>query len=344
MCVKRPVFLTSLVVLVWLRDMNSRLILSIVLSLLALAAPPTSVQARDKNPGGVAYGPGALAFAAGFIRTEMPTVGRVTQAYDYRSILGKGDFIYIKMRNPEEVNLGAQYTIYRRMHSVFHPLSHRYLGDLISVVAVARVTNLDQDMATARIERAYSSVSPGDALMPFEPPPKPEAPSAEQVLPETPGTIVDFHVLRTLIGQNNIVFLDWGRDDGLRLGDVLDVYRVRPRVPPRQIGEVQIVALEDRTATAQVKRAVIPILLGDRILPRETARDIAHQLELPPRPGETPPPAPPRPIEELEPAGEPPPDGTTGAPPSEPPSATPPVKPTEPPVELQNVPPVNPTR
>jgi chemotaxis protein MotB len=241
----------------------------------------------------VNFGAGAITFAAGYIRADIPTAGTVTRTSDDRQLVGKGDTLYLRMTNPADVALGAKYTIYRRVHRVFHPLSRRYLGDLISILGILRITAIDQNIATARIERSYTSVAPGDAVMPYEPPSKTDS-AGPHTLPESPGAIVDMQVQRTLIGQTNLVYLDWGRDDGLRIGDILDVYRVRPNVPPRVIGEVRILSVEDRTATALIQRSTLPFLLGDRVLGRETVKDIAHELEMPVRhaePGIKPPPA-----------------------------------------------------
>jgi chemotaxis protein MotB len=93
-----------------------------------------------------------------------------------------------------------------------------------------------------------------------------EPPAPGRSLPNTPGWIVAFPPSHTLIGQTHVVYLDWGRQAGLGVGDRLDVLREASGLPPRKIGELRILALEDETATALVIRSTIPFLRGDRIM------------------------------------------------------------------------------
>lgn len=222
----------------------------------------------------------ALAFSAGFIRPPFLPDGQVIRTADNRQVVGKGDLIYLRLQATEEVAPDSLYTLYRRIHKVFHPVTRQYLGDLYTIVGVARVISFSEDIATAQIEQAYSSVTPGDSVMRFEPPPPDEPAFADlPAAPDMPGRIVDIQVQRTLIGQNNLVYLDQGRDDGLRIGDRLHIWRARPGFPLRRIGELRIIALEDRTATALVTRSTTPILIGDRV---------TYKDETPRAPGEPP--------------------------------------------------------
>ncbi|MER3425405.1 MAG: hypothetical protein C4293_21380, partial [Nitrospiraceae bacterium] len=219
-----------------------------------------------------------MVFSAGFIRQTVPAAGTVAKTKDTKQIVGKGDIVYLRMKNPEEVSPGGMFTLYRRIHKVFHPATSRYLGDLFYVIGVVRVAEIQEDLATARVERSYASIAPGDGVMPFTLPSAEEEPGLpERVLPDIPGTIVDVQAPRTLIAQHHMVFLDWGREDGLRIGDRLEVSRVRPGWPVQVIGEVKVLALEDRTATGIIVRSTAPFVIGDRFTLKEPVKDIAHQ-------------------------------------------------------------------
>ena len=242
--------------------------------------PPT-VLAADGGLGAIRFGQGALAFSSGYIRPGVTSEGQVTKTPNDRQLLGQGDSVFLTMLKPDDVTLGARYTVYRKIHKVYHPTNRRYLGELISIIGVVRITAIDQNLATALIEQSFSSIAAGDAIVPYEPPRAEEPGDPARNLPETPGTIVDIQMQRTLVGQSNVVYVDWGRDDGLRIGDTLDVYRVRAGLPPQIVGEMTVLALEDRTATALIKRSNAPIVAGDRFTVRETAGNIAHELEHP---------------------------------------------------------------
>ena len=251
-------------------------------AIFAASLLPQTVLSTDRGLGAIRFGQSALAFSSGYIRPGVTSEGQVTKTPNDRQLLGQGDSLYLKMLKPDDVTLGARYTVYRKIHKVYHPMNRRYLGDLISIIGVVRITAIDENLATALIEQSFSSIAAGDAVVPYEPP-RAEEPGepTQRNLPETPGTIVDIQMQRTLVGQSNVVYVDWGRDDGLRMGDTLDVFRIRPGLPPQIIGEMTVLALEDRTATALIKRSVAPIVAGDRFTARETAGDIAHELEHP---------------------------------------------------------------
>jgi chemotaxis protein MotB len=68
----------------------------------------------------------------------------------------------------------------------------------------------------------------------------------------------------TMIAQMNVVYLDRGREDGIRPGDRMEVVRTGGNLPQRVVGELKILSLEDRTATALITKSTSRILKGDR--------------------------------------------------------------------------------
>ncbi|MFQ5931056.1 MAG: OmpA family protein, partial [Nitrospiraceae bacterium] len=216
---------------------------------------------------------------AGFIRDTLPVNGMVStitgdnQTTGTRRLRGSRDQLYLELINPEKVTLGDLFTIYRRIHKVFHPLTGTYLGDLISVRGVVKVTNVTLSTATVSVVQAYKSIAPGDSAMRYVPAPVQEASVPERNLPVAPGMIVDLPHRMTLIAQGHVVYVDWGREDGLQLGDRLETFRVGSGLPVRVVAELEVVALEDHTASARVARSSAPLLRGDRVTFKESFRE-----------------------------------------------------------------------
>ena len=223
----------------------------------------------------VQYGEQALAFSSGFIREAVPSDGVVTKTAYSRQVVGHGDTVYLRMKHPDDVALGSLYTVYRRSRKVFHPANGHYLGNLFSIVGIVRVTKIDDDFATAKVDQGYMWIAPGDMVMPFTLPSGEESTISEPSLPETTGMVIEIQTPRTLVAQSNIVYLDLGRSDGLRLGDRLDVLRSRRGFPTESIGEVKILALEEITATALILHAIMPVTIGDHVIPKALNRDSA---------------------------------------------------------------------
>lgn len=223
----------------------------------------------------VQYGEQALAFSSGFIRANVPPDGVVTKTAYTRQIVGHGDTVYLRMEHPEDVAVGSLYTVYRRSRKVFHPANGHYVGTLFSILGVVRVMKIDNDFATAKVDQGYLWIAPGDMVMPFTLPSAEERTISEPIVPDSPGMVIEIQTPRTLVAQSNIVYLDLGRSDGLRLGDRLDVLRSRRGFPTESIGEVKILALEEMTATALIIRAIMPVAIGDHVMPNSLSRDAA---------------------------------------------------------------------
>ncbi len=249
------------------------------------SATSADFTASDSLPREVRWGESAFAFSAGFIRDSLPVDGYVTRTVGAqftgdKMMLGVGDAIFIRLtKKAQEPAPGDLYTIYRFLHKVYHPLRGRNLGNLFMILGIVRVTKVDQDLASVFIERSYDSIAPGDRVMRFVLPPRGEPPSPGRTLPDTPGTIVDLQDRRTLIGQRNVVYIDWGREEQLALGDRLDVYRVMAGLPHRSVGELKVIALEDHTATAMISSSTTPFLRADRFTFKGAGKGTASQGE-----------------------------------------------------------------
>jgi chemotaxis protein MotB len=240
-------------------------------SLIVTSGPQTG-RAEVDDIRSVSSGEAALAFAAGAIQKFTPRDGIVNlitgdnQTTGNRMLLGKRDLFYLQLTNPTDVAVGDLYTVYRRVRKVFHPATQEYLGFATIRVAVVRVLEGEHPLTTVEAIQAYGTVSPGDLVMRFASLPATEGTIQTGSLPDVAGMIVDLPADRTMtmVSQSDIVYLDRGREDGLKNGDLMDVYRHSAGLPSKKIGQLKVLATEDRTATAKVTKATTRIMRGDR--------------------------------------------------------------------------------
>lgn len=223
----------------------------------------------------VKLGEAALRFSAGSIRQTMPQDGIVNvvtgdnQTTGNRMILGWGgsDVLYLKLHRPNDAAVGDLYTIYRRVHKVFHPLTKRYMGYVFTMLAVVRVIQVDHSLATVQIVRSFAPLSPGDSVMRFVPPAVGEEATNPRGQMDGEAMIVDLQSDKnmSLVGQGNLVYLDRGRGNGLRPGDRFEVERFGGGLPRRKIAQIKIVSTEDETAAAVITKSTSRVLVGDRV-------------------------------------------------------------------------------
>jgi chemotaxis protein MotB len=218
----------------------------------------------------IRYGEAARTYAAGSIQEFTPQDGVVNvvtgdnQTVGNRMKLGMNDVFYLKLKNPDVV-VGDLFTVYKRTRKVFHPATGKYMGYLITRLAVVQVVQVDGDLTTARALRAFGAAAPGDPVVKFSLPSSGEAtdvPASGDVT----GMVVELQadIEMTLVAQRNIVYLDRGWEDGLRTGDRMELIRYGGGLPPRQVGEVKVLSTEGRSATALVTKSVSRILKGDQ--------------------------------------------------------------------------------
>lgn len=243
----------------------------------------TTGSAEDLLPSESAVASPTFSFAASFIRPPTPYEARISQitgdaqTTGNKRLLGAGEQVYLELKNPQEVAPGDQFTVYRQVKKVYHPIRGQYLGDLTAIVGVVKVLKVTDNKATVKIVRSYDAIYPGDGASRQASSPPPAPASSTQSLPDGTGVIIELPPGQTLIAQGHVVYVDWGRNDGVKLGDKLLVFRETTGIPIQIIGEMQIVAVEDQTATALVVRSLAPFLQGDRF----TAKDrLQKQLGL----------------------------------------------------------------
>ena len=240
----------------------------------SLATPLLPLAWGADNLDSVRFGEKALAYSSGSIQRSTPQDGFVNvitgdnQTTGDHMILGSRDILYLRLNSPSDVALGDLFTIYRRTHKVFHPATGQYLGHLVNRLAVVEVTQIDKELTTVQVIRAYAAISPGDPVMRFVLPTDEEAAVDQSSASDMDGRVVDFQSnmgTMNLVAQRNVVYLDRGREDGVRPGDRMEVIRTGGSLPQRVVGELRILSTEDRTATALITKSISRILKGDRV-------------------------------------------------------------------------------
>ena len=238
-----------------------------------LATPLLSVAWATDDINAIRFGEAALAYSSGSIQQTTPQDGFVNvitgdnQTTGDHMILGSHDVLYLRLKNPGDVAPGDLFTVYKRPHKVFHPVTGQYMGHLVNRLAVVQVSDVDKDLTTVQIVLAYATISPGDPVMKFVLPSDEGAAVSHPSGGDVEGRVVEFQSnlgIMNMVAQRNIVYLDRGREDGVRSGVRIDIVRSGGSLPQRVVGELKVLSIEDRTATALITKSISRILKGDR--------------------------------------------------------------------------------
>lgn len=155
---------------------------------------------------------------------EMNDWPYVVSSYNEHLVAGKGNIIYVRGVSGDPS--GQRYAIYRKgpaYHEGGTP-DGKILGYEALYVGDA-VFRKGGDPATAVITNSDREVLVGDRLVP-----QPEQAVESDFTPSSPGSPVKGSIISVLdglseIGQYNVVVLDVGSDEGVKVGNVLGVYQ-----------------------------------------------------------------------------------------------------------------------
>lgn len=232
------------------------------------------------------------------------TWGEVVGSPSDRMMLGDGDDIYVQLADDHEVTLGDQLTIFRPIRTVS---SENAKGTLVSIRGTAKIEryNPKTKMARARIIEALDVIERGVKIGPvgrkFDvvPPVRSDKDLEATIL----AAVYPYH----FFGQNQVVFLDRGEKDGVKVGmrffavmrgdrwqqtadTIGETGLLRPRVeddrparvdkvdisgvddeklPDETYAELRVMRLRDHTATAIVVQARHEIERNARLIARK---------------------------------------------------------------------------
>jgi len=269
---------------------SMKFVVSLMVWSLATPLLPLAWATDDVNS--IRFGEQALAYSSGSIQRSTPQDGFVNvitgdnQTTGDHMILGSRDVLYLRLKNPGDAAPGDFFTIYKRAHKVFHPTTGQYLGYLVNRLAVVQVSQIDKVLTTVQIVRAYATVSPGDPVMKFVSPTDEGAGTGSPAAGDVEGRVVEFQSylgIMNMVAQRNVVYLDRGREDGVRPGDRMDIVRSGGSLPQRVVGELKVLSLEDRTATALITKSISRILKGDRVVVKVHAPEAMPISQSPPQ-------------------------------------------------------------
>ncbi|MBK8573248.1 MAG: LysM peptidoglycan-binding domain-containing protein [Holophagaceae bacterium] len=204
-----------------------------------------------------------------------------------RQFLGEGEVVYVNGGIDQGLKVGDRFLVLKTVaRKLMHPtIAKKDLGDVIKQVGVVRVITAQSKGSVAVVERCLDTIEIGDRLVRFiEPaniPLQLRSDLSDPVkLAPNAGVVVYARDAKLHASGGDMVIIDKGANDGLKVGDVLLAARVRifpvgsgeEKNPPTEttthyLGQVLVVRADAKTATCRVLRSTEEILAGDTVTP-----------------------------------------------------------------------------
>jgi hypothetical protein len=204
-----------------------------------------------------------------------------------RQFLGDGEVVYMNAGVDQGVKVGDRYLVLKTVaRKVMHPtIPKKKLGDVVQQVGVVRVITAQSKGSVAVIERCLDTVEIGDHLVKFtEPaniPLQLRTDTAEPVkVAANAGVVVYTRDAKLHSAGGDMIIIDKGANDGLKVGDVLLGVRIRTfpvgsdgekkpltETTTYYLGQALVVRTDAQTATCRVLRSVEELRGGDTVTP-----------------------------------------------------------------------------
>jgi LysM repeat protein len=144
-------------------------------------------------------------------------------------------------------------------------------GQIVTPSGLIRVTDVSRPELVGVVIAQYGAIDPGMGLLIAEKYDSRKGVRAQPLADGIEGTLIAFRATDVLRGPGDAVFIDKGRDAGMKVGDVLEVRRTtNPRAPgttvvPEVVARLLVVHVGDKSATARVSWVGYPdIPVGTR--------------------------------------------------------------------------------
>lgn len=212
----------------------------------------------------------------GFLmENTLKPVGFIIATHQDRKLSGEDDVVYTDIGRGQGAKAGVRYSIFRKMGAVSHPITNDTLGYKVVPLGTLQLSEMEEMGSRAIITNSFLEIGVGAFLMPYRE-------RKREVILTAADRDLNGYVLESqsgviTIGAGEIVFLDLGRAQGVKVGNLLYVvrdvvpekkfYDFRPvvKLPVDVLGAVVVVEVGETTATALVVKSVDAIYRGDRV-------------------------------------------------------------------------------
>lgn len=197
--------------------------------------------------------------ASGFITDEIPHVGKVAGTPTGRSMVGRGDVVYLSFPEGTTPAPGTRFYTLRSYGKVEHPKTGDDMGVLVEISGVVKVTGKEAGYIKASVEKSFTEINEGDSLDNFY---QIESfPILKDTDVKVHGTIVEARQVRLLNGIYDFVYIDRGSRDGVMPGNSFTI--ISGDAPHRPIGRAKVISAGQSTSVAMVTKSEIEIGRGD---------------------------------------------------------------------------------
>jgi len=256
-----------------------------------IMAPSDMERLRNKwppmSPNKLFFGQrGSEGYIAFLENSELEKAGYVVGQPDAESRveIAEGDKVYINRGRIHGVAEKDRFYIFRVTEEVDHPGNGELMGNLIKYTGVLEVKDVRESVSTCKVTKSFMEIDPlrtqyggvvsGDRITPFEK--ASTVVRTKMTSDDIEGYIVATRNDRISLSNADIVYIDKGEKDGVKVGFIFHVFKrgkelenpdddQEMRLPAGAMGELVILSTRPHSSTAIVTVTLREFKIGDKV-------------------------------------------------------------------------------
>ena len=173
----------------------------------------------------------------------------------------------------------------------------KIMGNIVEVIGLIEIVEVGESHSKAIVKESYWEIKPSDILVTYRDPEYPKTRTEAQALPNKEGYLLAFRDEKDAAGYGDIAYIDMGKNENIVAGDHFEVFMVPThtikakwpelrdkKVPMMRhlVGIVQVLSVENETATVIVKKSYNQLRPGNQIKfkPRKVPVQLAKMRRL----------------------------------------------------------------
>ena len=208
------------------------------------------------------------------LEKELQPAGYIIATDHDRLMVGEEDVVYTDIGKKFGAKTGDTFSIFKKMNAVKDPATNDLIGWRVASLGTLNLVELKAKNSKALITQSYSEIGTGAYLMPYRERRREVALKAASKFLR--GYIVESRDGNITIGSGDCAYVNLGKSNGLKIGNLL--YVVRPvqadkfkangeigELPMNVIGAMVVVEIGEKTSTCLIVKSTEAIYRGDKV-------------------------------------------------------------------------------
>ncbi|MFO8058527.1 MAG: LysM peptidoglycan-binding domain-containing protein [bacterium] len=224
--------------------------------------------------------------STGFVSMdELEVAGKIIDSLQPKQLLAQGDIVYVNIGKTGFNEVGDQFTVFRHLHDassedvvkIYHPVTDELIGYQVVNLGKVELTNVEAEVSEAKITKSYREIMTGDRLTPYIKPLEQKVEVIPTSIKSLQAYIIASKRRQSIMGNNDVVYLDVGKNDNVRRGHMFYIYEPceliqdpvsedHIRIPKKIIGRAVVLKPYDDTSVALISEAKKEVHIGERVL------------------------------------------------------------------------------